>query len=429
MKTLLIGLLLAGLAMPAIAATRTWNGSASTFWSNNLNWDSGTPAAGDDLVFPSGSNNASSVNDLAPGLLIHSIVINSNGYHVSGNAIALDDGGITVNNHFLVSLISGTLNFSSITLNASQTWSGFEHAESVALGPVNMNGKALTIAGGAYSIPSMTGSGSIVVTGSGGVSTSNSSYTGPVTVNSGLFLLNGTSGNAQVKGGALFLSGGSAGNIDVNGGTLDVQEFLSGTPSHSGSVTFNGGDARIETTLFNVVADNVSGTVALNNAAFSLNTSGPPPAGLVMTLFNNDGSDPVIGTFRGLPEGAIFNDGRSIRISYVGGTGNDVTLTVLDNFVPDTQTTLASSENPSLAGQSITLTATVTTSLGSVAFYDGAQLLGVVPLDASGRAALAIPFGAGTHAITAAYTGTIANATSHAIVQLQVVAPRRRSVH
>ncbi|MGH7485233.1 MAG: Ig-like domain repeat protein, partial [bacterium] len=404
MKTLLFGLLLAALAMPVAAATRTWNGSASTLWSNSLNWDSGAPSAGDDLVFPSGASNVASVNDLAPGLLIHSIAINSNGYHISGNAIVLDDGGITVNNHFLVSLISGTLNFANVTLNASQTWSGFEHAESVALGPVNMNGKSLTIAGGTYSIPSMSGSGTIVVSGSGGLSTSNSSYTGPVTVNSGLLILNGTSGNAQVKGGQLILSGGSAGNIDVNGGTLDVQEFLSGTPSHSGSVTFNGGDARIETTQFNVVVDNVTGTVALNNAAFSLNTSAPPPAGLVMTLFNNDGTDPVIGTFRGLPEGAIFNMGSSIRISYMGGTGNDVTLTVLDNFVPDTQTTLASSKNPSLAGDLVTLTAIVTTSLGSVAFYDGAPLLGVVPLDASGRAALTIPFGIGMHAITAAYT-------------------------
>ena len=112
----------------------------------------------------------------------------------------------------------------------------------------------------------------------------------------------------------------------------------------------------------------------------------------------------------------------------MGGTGNDVTLTVLDDLIPDTQTTLASSANPSFAGDSITLTATVTTSLGSVNFYDGSQLLGVVPLDASGRAALTIPFAAGTHAITAAYTGTIANATSHATLQQQAIARRRRSM-
>src|SRR5256885_1315028 len=116
MKSLLFALLLTGLAMPVTAATRTWSGSASTLWSNGLNWDTGVPAAGDDLVFPRGANNAASVNDLAPGLLVHSIAIDANGYHISGNAIVLGDGGITVNNRFLVSLISGTLNFSSITL-------------------------------------------------------------------------------------------------------------------------------------------------------------------------------------------------------------------------------------------------------------------------------------------------------------------------
>jgi hypothetical protein len=47
-------------------------------------------------------------------------------------------------------------------------------------------------------------------------------------------------------------------------------------------------------------------------------------------IVNNDGSDAVTGTFAGLTEGATFavGDGQ-FRISYVGGDGNDIELTVL----------------------------------------------------------------------------------------------------
>ena len=67
---------------------------------------------------------------------------------------------------------------------------------------------------------------------------------------------------------------------------------------------------------------------------------------------------------------------------------------------------IASSANPSRPGAPVTLTVNVTTSSGSVEFYDGSVLLGTVPIDASGRAALTVPFGAGAHTITAAFATT-----------------------
>src|SRR5207253_3438556 len=49
-------------------------------------------------------------------------------------------------------------------------------------------------------------------------------------------------------------------------------------------------------------------------------------------LIDNDGTDPVGGTFAGLPEGAVINNvnEKAVRISYRGGDGNDVTLTTID---------------------------------------------------------------------------------------------------
>jgi hypothetical protein len=84
-----------------------------------------------------------------------------------------------------------------------------------------------------------------------------------------------------------------------------------------------------------------------------------------------------------------------------------------------------SSTNPSLPNQPVTLTAMVNASAGNVDFFDGTFRIGSAPLDASGRAALTVPFGPGSHTITAAYTGTASLATSQATVVQRVVGRRR----
>jgi autotransporter-associated beta strand protein len=73
---------------------------------------------------------------------------------------------------------------------------------------------------------------------------------------------------------------------------------------------------------------NVRGTVNLGSATLSASLGFAPVAGQPLRIINNDGSDAITGTFTGLAEGAILNLGKqAFRISYVGGTGNDVTLT------------------------------------------------------------------------------------------------------
>ncbi|MCX6727271.1 MAG: hypothetical protein NTX11_00465 [Candidatus Saccharibacteria bacterium] len=56
------------------------------------------------------------------------------------------------------------------------------------------------------------------------------------------------------------------------------------------------------------------------------------------TIIDNDAADKVVGTFKDLAEGATFKtaSGTVLKISYVGGDGNDVTLTVVSVGVPDT---------------------------------------------------------------------------------------------
>ena len=73
------------------------------------------------------------------------------------------------------------------------------------------------------------------------------------------------------------------------------------------------------------------GTVSLGNAPLRLNLPADfiPVSGETITLIANDSNDPVVGTFAGLSEGSVIHLGNyQFMISYVGGTGNDVVLTV-----------------------------------------------------------------------------------------------------
>ncbi len=92
-----------------------------------------------------------------------------------------------------------------------------------------------------------------------------------------------------------------------------------------------------------------------------------------------------------------------------------------------TALTIASGSNPSPTLNPITFTATLTdagaaTATGSVTFSDGTAILGTSAVDASGHAAVTVPkLTAGTHSITAKYSGDTANFPSTATPLAQVV--------
>jgi fibronectin-binding autotransporter adhesin len=145
-------------------------------------------------------------------------------------------------------------------------------------------------------------------------------------------IITGTRGAVTVDGGIL------KGNGTVGVLTLTTGEVAPGqSPGvlNSGSLSFTGG--ALDEELGGTGAGqydqlNVTGTVSLG-AGTTLNTSlyngFAPKGGDSFTIINNDGTDAVSGTFSGLAEGATFTVGSTVfKISYVGGTGNDVVLTV-----------------------------------------------------------------------------------------------------
>ncbi len=110
--------------------------------------------------------------------------------------------------------------------------------------------------------------------------------------------------------------------------------------------------------------------------------------------------------------------------SHAGSTSNTVSQVV--NGPTATTTALTSSLNPSTAGQSVTLQATVTAgATGSVAFKDGTTVLGTVALTGTTATTTVSTLAAGSHPITAVYNGSAgySTSTSNTVTQVVVAPP------
>jgi hypothetical protein len=153
-----------------------------------------------------------------------------------------------------------------------------------------------------------------------------------------------------------------------------------------------------------------------------------PAPGESFTLIDNTAAASMNGAFANLPEGAVIDhflgSGLNAVVTYSGGPNhNDMILSVPSS----TQTTLASSANPSTFGKSVTFTATVSaaggTPSGTVSFMDGATTLGTGTLDGNGVATFSTSnLSAGTHSITATYVGNGGLLGSDSSAVSQVVA-------
>jgi hypothetical protein len=77
-----------------------------------------------------------------------------------------------------------------------------------------------------------------------------------------------------------------------------------------------------------IVADGVT----INGASFLFSDLGHGKLsfGARLIIINNSSASPISGAFSNLADNSIFsNDGNTYEVSYEGGTGNDLTLTVV----------------------------------------------------------------------------------------------------
>jgi autotransporter-associated beta strand protein len=176
-----------------------------------------------------------------------------------------------------------------------------------------------------------TGSGTFTLNG-------NNTYSNRTEVVGGKLVINGFQPQSPVRvySGATLGGSGTVGDIVAAGnvspgtspGTLTCSNLTfiySGTPGGY-SVELTG-----PTPGTGYDQLNVRGTNNLANASLNLNLAFATPVALgqQFTIINNDGSDPITGIFIGYPQGSYWlQNGYKAVISYVGGTGNDVVLTL-----------------------------------------------------------------------------------------------------
>jgi autotransporter-associated beta strand protein len=169
------------------------------------------------------------------------------------------------------------------------------------------------------------------------ITTGNSTYTAGVThVLNGKYVINGSQPQIPVivDSGATLGGSGTVGTIAASG---VISPGNSPGILTSSNVTFSSsGNLTVELTGPNPGVGgydqlNVRGTATLTSPTLTVIPAftNPVAVGQTFTIVNNDLADPVAGTFNGLAEGAgITANGFGFRLSYVGGTGNDVVLTL-----------------------------------------------------------------------------------------------------
>ncbi len=327
----------------AFGAVKTWDGGG-----NNLNlatagnWvDDVAPVANDDLVFPDGSASPVIFNDYAPATAFRSFTINGDNYVFNGNNLRITgDLLIYDGNH--------AINSDLVLVGENQFLSVFFGSE-LTITQLTTGTAEVTFDGdGNYILRNIRGSGGAAIIGGGNLFfNGGSGYTGDtIYIESGYVELNANFPDTTAYIFLGTLSGnGSAGNIINDSGSVFPKNspfiptvltsknlFLNNFSSFMFTYSNVGGS----TPPFSRI--NVTGTVTVGSAILisNFNNQNTPIFNVPSIIIDNDGTDPVVGTFFGLSEGAVFSlFDVSYRISYVGGTGNDITITALSSVDPD----------------------------------------------------------------------------------------------
>jgi hypothetical protein len=267
-------------------------------------------------------------------------------------------------------------------------------------------------------------------------------FTATVTPSSGT----GTpTGSVSFKDGSTTL-GSSA--LNASGvATFSTSSLAGGAHSitgvYSGDATFSGSTSAALAQTVNPASTTTTLTSSLNPSTFGTSvkftaTVSPATATGTVQFFDGPtslGSASLSAGAASLSTSALAAGAHSITATYSGDANDSAStssiLTQTVNNLIATSTSLKSSPNPSVRGQNVTFTAAVVpssgtgTPTGTVTFLNGSAVIGSSALNASGVATLVYSgLSAGTHSITAKYSGNANYNGSTSAVLSQVV--RRR---
>lgn len=228
---------------------------------------------------------------------------------------------------------------------------------SVALG-------SATSIGGAGNIlinAAVTGGNALTKVGAGTLTLAGvNTYTGTTTVSTGSFLVTGSITSAVTANGGTFGGGGSSNAaVTINTGAMLTGggDGSAGTFTTTNTLTLNSGatlkvDFNSTTASFDKIVTN---GLTLSNAILQLNDIGSG-GGLVLNqsyvILDKTAITSIGGTFSGLAESDTITSGNNVfKITYVGGTGNDVALEYLGLIaVPEPSTYAAIAGGCALLG-------------------------------------------------------------------------------
>jgi uncharacterized protein with beta-barrel porin domain len=218
-----------------------------------------------------------------------------------------------------------------------------------------------------------------VATVSTGIDLSKTSYDVP---DKQVLYVDGALGIVEVRSGASIKGDGSVGGLKVEKGGILAPGHSPGCLSTGDlvllgtyQVQIGGADACKGYDQVKVKgAATISGTLDI-----STTNNFTPHAGQSFTIINNDGTDAIFGTFSNMREGAtIVNQNVPYAISYKGGDGNDVVLTVT---AKDTQLAAATAPTITKAVTAIRqgrVSKTVLILAGAAAFAAAIAVIGTI---------------------------------------------------
>ena len=188
----------------------------------------------------------------------------------------------------------------------------------LTLGHANTYTGGTTVDGGTLLVQNKAGS----ATGSGAVQVNNGTLGGTGFISNPVTLGNGALFGAILLGG----------NAAKNPGTLTINSAL--TFQSLSSYTCGFKRTTSSTGQVTAVAGKVTafGVTINSNVSFTFVDSGTGtlPVGTAFTLINNISTLPILGQFSNLANGGnLTSNGNTFKVSYTGGTGNDLTLKVV----------------------------------------------------------------------------------------------------
>ena len=264
----------------------------------------------------------------------YSLTFLGNSTAIGGQANFLNAGKVSLSN---TTLFSGAVSFNnagSLDMQGIVTASGSFTVQR----PVNISAPLSLNLSSASNLISGAMSGTSIVTlgGTGNLVLSANSplFSGNFQINTGSLQVSAFYNNATVNLGGGTLKGtgqvfnviGATGNVSPGSslGTLTIGSQLSLSSGNTFVTQINGANVG----SFGQVSV-TSGVTSLGNSILSITSATGLSAGQQITIINNGNTVPINGQFNGLVEGASITVGTTVfTISYKGGTGKDVVLTV-----------------------------------------------------------------------------------------------------